>query len=507
MSAPDAALLERCGRIARKGESADDVLAQAAHMGELTGNGTAWALDRMEANRRAFDFAREDGEGIALAGELTAAVDARHDAERERERRERAEKLAADPRLLDGAAILRAPRTVPAVWGRGARVAWPEHEPLVLFGPPGVVTSTLAQHLALARAGIGPGELLGMAVAPDPTGRVLYVAADRPAQVLRSWRRMVSDDDAEALAERIVLWRGPPDFDLRREPEKLAELLGVGTVVLDSLKDVASRTSEDEGGEGIARALQRLVADEVDVLAIHHNRKATSENKHPEKLDDVYGSRWIGAGAGSVLGLFAEPGATVVELRQLKMPAEQVGPLRVELDKSTGALRVLGAVTVRALLAAAARAGQAGLSARDAAAPSWDQVAGPVAPKSAAGRRNVPIPGALRAPLAAHMLACPWTDGLVFGRTAERPLNPSALRKRAATAWRRGGLEGLGLHDCRHSYASLMIAAGVNVKALQTFMGHSSITVTMDRYGHLMPGSEDVAAGLLDDYLGAAAQA
>ena len=46
-----------------------------------------------------------------------------------------------------------------------------------------------------------------------------------------------------------------------------------------------------------------------------------------------------------------------------------------------------------------------------------------------------------------------------------------------------------------------MIAAGVNAKALSTYMGHSSITVTFDRYGHLMPGNEVEAAGLLDSYL------
>jgi integrase len=46
-----------------------------------------------------------------------------------------------------------------------------------------------------------------------------------------------------------------------------------------------------------------------------------------------------------------------------------------------------------------------------------------------------------------------------------------------------------------------MIAAGVNAKALSTYMGHSSITITLDRYGHLMPGSEEQAAELLDAYL------
>jgi hypothetical protein len=53
-----------------------------------------------------------------------------------------------------------------------------------------------------------------------------------------------------------------------------------------------------------------------------------------------------------------------------------------------------------------------------------------------------------------------------------------------------------------------MAAAGkFNAKVLQTLMGHSSITVTFDRYGHLMPGSETEAAGLLDSYLEAAAAA
>jgi hypothetical protein len=46
-----------------------------------------------------------------------------------------------------------------------------------------------------------------------------------------------------------------------------------------------------------------------------------------------------------------------------------------------------------------------------------------------------------------------------------------------------------------------MIAAGVNIKAISTFMRHKSVTTTIDRYGHLIPGSEDEAAALLDAYL------
>jgi len=52
-----------------------------------------------------------------------------------------------------------------------------------------------------------------------------------------------------------------------------------------------------------------------------------------------------------------------------------------------------------------------------------------------------------------------------------------------------------------------MIAAGVNAKALSTFMGHSNISITLDRYGHLMPGAHDEAAARLDAYLSREAEA
>ena len=46
-----------------------------------------------------------------------------------------------------------------------------------------------------------------------------------------------------------------------------------------------------------------------------------------------------------------------------------------------------------------------------------------------------------------------------------------------------------------------MIAAGVNAKALSEYMGHANISITLDKYAHLMPGNEDEAAALLDAYL------
>jgi integrase len=67
--------------------------------------------------------------------------------------------------------------------------------------------------------------------------------------------------------------------------------------------------------------------------------------------------------------------------------------------------------------------------------------------------------------------------------------------------WKHAGLDSIGLHEARHTYASLMIAAGVNAKALSEFLGHASVAITLDRYGHLMPGAHGEAAGLLDAYL------
>lgn len=64
-------------------------------------------------------------------------------------------------------------------------------------------------------------------------------------------------------------------------------------------------------------------------------------------------------------------------------------------------------------------------------------------------------------------------------------------------------LDPIGLHECRHTFASILIAAGVNVKAISTYMGHSTITITMDRYGHLMPGHAEEAIERIDAYIAA----
>jgi integrase len=123
-----------------------------------------------------------------------------------------------------------------------------------------------------------------------------------------------------------------------------------------------------------------------------------------------------------------------------------------------------------------------------------------VTPKSRAGRRTVPLPAILRDYLDEHKLRT-GGEGLVFGRSKTEPFDASVTAGRAATAWKKAGLTPITLHEARHTFASLMIGASVNAKALSTCMGHASVTITYDRYGHLMPGNEDKAAALLDAYL------
>jgi integrase len=96
-------------------------------------------------------------------------------------------------------------------------------------------------------------------------------------------------------------------------------------------------------------------------------------------------------------------------------------------------------------------------------------------PKSRAGRRSVPIVAALRDLLVEHKLVTQRATGLVFGSSVAQPFTPTAVRKRALTSWRRADLDPIGLHECRHAFASLLIAAGVNAKAITAYLGHASI--------------------------------
>jgi len=117
-------------------------------------------------------------------------------------------------------------------------------------------------------------------------------------------------------------------------------------------------------------------------------------------------------------------------------------------------------------------------------------------------RRMVVIPDFLRELLAAHLATDVSNDpeALVFRSREGQPLRNSNFRRRVwhqATA-DAGLTEGFRIHDLRHTCASLLIAQGAHPKVIQVHLGHSSISVTMDRYGHLFPSDMEALAADLD---------
>ena len=109
--------------------------------------------------------------------------------------------------------------------------------------------------------------------------------------------------------------------------------------------------------------------------------------------------------------------------------------------------------------------------------------------KTRASRRRVDLSAKAAALLRRQLFArTPTPLGLVFHSPVGRILNDDNFRHRIfVPAVRRSGLGPLRFHDLRHTYAALMVAAGAHPKYLQAQMGHSSIRVTLDLYGHLYP--------------------
>jgi replicative DNA helicase len=187
-------------------------------------------------------------------------------------------RLAARKSVTDGATFVLSEWSHPEpVWGTTKSIAWAEGESLLLNGPTGVGKTTLAQQLALGRLGIR-SKVLELPVMADDR-HVLYIAADRPRQAARSFRRMVDERDRTLLHERLRVWKGPLPCELVKHPEiilTMAEMFEAGTIIIDSLKDVAPNLSEEDVGGAVNLATQLLVAEEIEVLALHHQRKQSA---------------------------------------------------------------------------------------------------------------------------------------------------------------------------------------------------------------------------------------
>src|SRR5450432_448324 len=106
---------------------------------------------------------------------------------------------------------------------------------------------------------------------------------------------------------------------------------------------------------------------------------------------------------------------------------------------------------------------------------------GLVGPTKSGRERKVPMTGALERALKSmrHL-----RSQLVFCDGGGKPLKLDCLHERLWTSLRRAGLRRIRWHDLRHTFASQLMMAGVPIRQVQDWLGHSTITMTM-RYAHL----------------------
>ncbi|MEO8268034.1 MAG: site-specific integrase [Ilumatobacteraceae bacterium] len=113
-------------------------------------------------------------------------------------------------------------------------------------------------------------------------------------------------------------------------------------------------------------------------------------------------------------------------------------------------------------------------------------------PKTKASIRSVPVPSFVCEALAALGADGMDPDDLVFQSPEGHPIRPALFRRRFwEPAVRRAGLAPLRIHDLRHTAVSLWIADGAHPKQVAALAGHSSVSVVLDRYGHLYPAHDD----------------
>lgn len=130
--------------------------------------------------------------------------------------------------------------------------------------------------------------------------------------------------------------------------------------------------------------------------------------------------------------------------------------------------------------------------------------------KTDRSRRTIPLSPAVVAMLRRHRVtqleermraANQWTDtGLVFTTELGSVVDPRNLLRVVEAAARRTGLEGIGAHTLRHSAATAWLEAGVHIKQVSDLLGHSSVAITGDVYGH---GSDQSARAAVDGLSGA----
>lgn len=157
-------------------------------------------------------------------------------------------------------------------------------------------------------------------------------------------------------------------------------------MIADSVKDMVSSCTEDSAGMGFNDTVQHITTRGVEFGCCHHNRKPNATNTKPRKLADVYGSRWITAGLGSVLNIWKLDDQRR-ELTQLKTPyGNPIQPVEYTDDYARG-LSTIADRWEDVLVDALASSGSRGLTDAEAVAAVFK--AGPKDPSYHAYRKKI----------------------------------------------------------------------------------------------------------------------
>jgi integrase len=134
-------------------------------------------------------------------------------------------------------------------------------------------------------------------------------------------------------------------------------------------------------------------------------------------------------------------------------------------------------------------------------------------PKTKRSRRTLRMPDALIRALRHHRVrqlqerlaaGSAWMENdLVFSTGIGTPLDPSSLVKDFKHILKKAALPAIiRFHDLRHSAASLLLAQGVQLRAIMELLGHSTIALTANTYAHVMPAMMQDMANKMDSILG-----
>jgi integrase len=267
-----------------------------------------------------------------------------------------------------------------------------------------------------------------------------------------------------------------------------------------------------------------------EVVQRYINRLAADPERAPGMVRNVYAVLRTAMAKGVRLGMVKANPCTAIELPRARrdepvfLTADEVRAVAEKIDAHYRVLVYTAAYT-------GLRAGElAGLQRQDVDLlrgvihvrralkdVNGHLELGPV--KTKQSQRTVSLPTFLKNMLADHLLSSeggpdafvftmkgggPLRHGLVYGRYFRRAVRGYTLRGKQIAGALPAEKHGLRWHDLRHTCASLSIAAGAHPKLISARLGHSTITITLDRYGHLFPSVEEALAEALDAAFAAA---